>query len=113
MDRRSWYFDESLVDGEFRESASSVHETPSKLVDVSGFPDLLPRFESVAAVLLIAIHPNLADVVGLLLPLFMAHRVSLLRGAVQTVPWHTGQVRQNGRKVRQLGKVPCVFAELR
>jgi hypothetical protein len=40
----------------------------SKVVDLSGYPDLLPRYQSVAAVLLIAIYPNESNVVGLLHP---------------------------------------------
>jgi hypothetical protein len=42
--------------------------SPSKVIDASGYPDLLPRYQSVSAVLLIAIHPNESDAVGLLHP---------------------------------------------
>jgi hypothetical protein len=42
--------------------------SPSKVVNLSGYPDFLPRYQSVAAVLLIAIHPNESNVVGILHP---------------------------------------------
>jgi hypothetical protein len=42
--------------------------SPSKVVNLAGYPDLLPRYQSVSAVLLIAIHPNESNVVGILHP---------------------------------------------
>lgn len=41
---------------------------PSKVIGISGHPDLLPRYQSVSAVLLISIYPNESNVVGILHP---------------------------------------------
>ncbi len=42
--------------------------SPSKVVNLAGYPDFLPRYQSVAAVLLISIYPNESNVVGILHP---------------------------------------------
>jgi hypothetical protein len=54
-----------------------------------------------------------SDGTGTLLEAVNERPTLQVRGAVQTVAWHTGQGRQNGCKVRQLRKEPCVFAGLR